>query len=109
MDMQIAEDIYDTFWIHLPGGGFAWYDRENCELRPFYDSNVQTGWSSANHLTRFFCDRQGNLWLSTFKNGLIKATFNKNTFQRKSIEQDDPDFEGNNVRAVYQDKDAACR
>ena len=105
MDMQIAEDIYDTFWIHLPGGGFAWYDRENCELRPFYDSNVQTGWSSANHLTRFFCDRQGNLWLSTFKNGLIKATFNKNTFQRKSIEQDDPDFEGNNVRAVYQDKD----
>ncbi len=104
MDMYISEDIYGTLWIHLPGGGFAWYNRESKDLIPFYDTNVQTGWSSANHIAGYYNDKQGNLWISTFKNGLMKATFNENVFQRQSIEQKDPDFEGNNVRALYQDK-----
>lgn len=105
MDMQIIEDIYDTLWIHLPEGSFAWYDRQEQELKPFYDSNIQTGWSGANYMMGCYSDKQGNLWMVTFKNGLTKVTFNQNTFSRQSIEQDDPDFEGNNVRAVYQDKD----
>lgn len=105
MDMRIIEDIFDTFWIHIPGGGFAWYDRQSQELKPFYDPNIQTGWSSANHMVGFYSDKQGNLWMATYKNGLMKVTFNKSTFLRQSIEQTDLDFEGNNVRGVYQDKD----
>ena len=104
--MHIIEDTQNNLWINLPGGGFALYDRNTCSLKPFFNSRIQEGWSSNNHLIGFYFDRQENLWMSTTRNGLMKATLKRNDFQLLPIESQDNDFPGNNVRAIFQDHDS---
>lgn len=103
-EMYIYEDINGSLWLHPSGGGLAWYDRENNRIRSFYNPALQSGWSSDNKVTGLFTDRQGNLWLCSYANGLEKVTFNTSHFHLLTAHPDDSEFPGNNTRAVYQDK-----
>lgn len=103
-EMYIYEDINGSLWLHPSGGGLAWYDRKNNRIRPFYNPALQSGWSSDNKVTGLFTDRQGNLWLCSYGNGLEKVTFNTSHFHLLAAHPEDSEFPGNNTRAVYQDK-----
>lgn len=104
-EMYIHEDINGSLWIHPAGGGFAWYDRSANEIRPFYNPALQSGWSSDNKVTGIFTDKQGNLWLCSYGNGLEKVTFNIGRFHLLKVDSEDSEFPGNNTRAVFQDRD----
>lgn len=103
-EMYIYEDVNGSLWLHPSGGGLAWYDRKNNRIRAFYNPNLQSGWSSDNKVTGLFTDRQGNLWLCSYANGLEKITFNTSRFNLLTAHPDDSEFPGNNTRAVYQDR-----
>lgn len=104
-EMYIYEDINGALWIHPSGGGFAWYDRKNNRIKPFYNPSLQSGWSTDNKVTAIFTDKQGNLWLGSYGNGLEKVSFNTNHFHLLTAAPDDPEFPGSNIRAIYQDRD----
>ncbi len=104
-EMYIYEDINGALWLHPSGGGFAWYDRKNNRIKPFYNPALQSGWSSDNKVTAIFTDKQGNLWLGSYGNGLEKVSFNTNHFHLLTAAPDDPEFPGSNIRAIYQDRD----
>lgn len=104
-EMYIYEDINGGLWLHPSGGGLAWYDRKENRIRPFYNPALQSGWSSDNKVTGLFTDRQGNLWVCSYGNGLEKVTFNTSLFHLLSTHPEDSEFPGNNTRAVFQDRD----
>lgn len=103
-EMYIYEDINGYLWIHPSGGGLALYDRGKNRMHPFYNPTLQSGWSSDNRVTAIFTDKQGNLWLASYENGLEKVSFSTNRFRLLTAAPDDPEFPGNNVRAIYQDR-----
>lgn len=103
-EMYIYEDVNNSLWLHPSGGGLAWYDRKSNKIRPFYNPALQSGWSSDNKVTGLFTDKQGNLWLCSYGNGLEKITFNTSQFHLLTAHSDDSEFPGNNTRAVYQDR-----
>ena len=103
-EMYIYEDVNGSLWVHPSGGGLAWYDRKNNRIRPFYNPALQSGWSADNKVTNVFTDKQGNLWLGSYGNGLEKISFNTNHFHLLTAAPDDTEFPGSNVRAVYQDR-----
>lgn len=104
-EMYIYEDINGNLWLHPSGGGLAWYDREANRICPFYNPALQSGWSSDNKVTGLFTDRQGNLWVCSYGNGLEKVTFNTSLFHLLSTHPEDSEFPGNNTRGVFQDRD----
>ena len=103
-EMYVYEDVNGSLWVHPSGGGLAWYDRKNNRIRPFYNPALQSGWSADNKVTNVFTDKQGNLWLGSYGNGLEKISFNTNHFHLLTAAPDDTEFPGSNVRAVYQDR-----
>lgn len=103
MEINVYEDINGSTWIHPAGGGFAWYNRKENRLIPFYNPILQTGWSSENRVASAFTDKQGNLWLCSFGNGLEKITFNTSLFHLLPIRPHDLEYAGNNIRAIFQD------
>lgn len=103
MEINVHEDINGSTWIHPAGGGFAWYNRKENRLIPFYNSTLQTGWNSENRVASTYSDKQGNLWLCSFGNGLEKITFNTDHFHLLAIHPNDLEQAGNNIRAVFQD------
>lgn len=105
MDMFLVEDRSGNLWVHPSGGGLGWYDREADRLVPFYNPALQSGWSRDNKVTVTFMDRQGNLWLCSYGNGLEKVTFNTSRFHLHAVSPDDPGFPGNNTRALFQDRE----
>ena len=104
-DLMAVEDVDGQLWIHPSGGGLAWYDRDNDQLVPFYNPNLQNRWSNANKLTALFSDNQGNLWFGSYGNGLEKASFGQYPFVIESYDREALDFAGNNIRAIMQDRD----
>lgn len=104
-EMYIYEDINNCLWIHPSGGGLALYNREKNSMHTFYNPALQSGWSSDNRITAVFTDKQGNLWLASYENGLEKVSFSTNRFHLLTVMPDDPEFPGNNIRAIYQDRD----
>lgn len=103
-EMYIYEDSNGFLWIHPSGGGLALYDRDKNYMCPFYNPALQSGWSSDNRVTAVFTDKQGNLWLASYENGLEKVSFSTNHFRLLTATPNDPEFPGNNIRAIYQDR-----
>lgn len=103
-EMNVHEDIHGNTWVHPSGGGLARYDREANKLEPFFNSALQSGWSSSNRV-HAFSDRQGNLWISSYGNGLEKVTFGTNRFRLIAPNPDDAEYVGNNMRGLFQDRD----
>lgn len=104
-EMYVHEDKNNFLWMHPSGGGLALYDREKNRMLPFYNPALQSGWSSDNRITAISTDKQGNLWLASYENGLEKISFSTNRFGLLTAVPADSEFPGNNIRAIYQDRD----
>lgn len=102
-EMYVSEDIYNNIWVHPAGGGLGYYDRKSDKLVPFYNPNRQSGWDSENKVTAIFSDRQGNLWLGSYNNGLEKVSFNINPFHLFRNNPSDHESLENYTRANFQD------
>lgn len=102
-EMYVCEDINHNLWIHPSGGGLGYYERKTNILKPFFNTERQSGWDSENKVTAIFSDRQGNLWLGSYNNGLEKVTFNTNPFHLyQNVPSDNESLE-NYTRANFQD------
>ncbi|MDL2247454.1 response regulator [Bacteroides sp. OttesenSCG-928-J23] len=101
--MLIHEDIRRNLWIHPAGGGFAYYDRTKKELIPFYNEKLQNGWSSSNRVSVTYSDKQGNLWISSYDNGLEKVTFHTSAFHLQTPNLSDYEAQENDVRTLFED------
>lgn len=99
----IVEDDSGNLYVHPSGGGFAYYDRLTHKLVPVYNKQLIDGWHESDMIMDIYQDRQGNIWISSFKNGLEKITFKQKQFNLYSS----PGFRSEQVdtRAVYIDKD----
>ena len=101
--MYVCEDINHNIWIHPSGGGLGYYERKTNTLKPFFNTERQSGWDSENKVTAIFSDKQGNLWFGSYNNGLEKVTFNTNPFHLyQNLSSDNESLE-NYTRANFQD------
>jgi len=102
-EMYVCEDINHNIWIHPSGGGLGYYERKTNTLKPFFNTESQSGWDSENKVTAIFSDKQGNLWFGSYNNGLEKVTFNTNPFHLyQNLSSDNESLE-NYTRANFQD------
>ena len=99
----VCEDKQGNLWVHPVGGGLSWFDRENNELKPFYNEVGTDAWRFSNKLHAMMLDHQGNLWLGTHSKGLDKVTFFKNEFQLIKPQNCKYDTNANQVRSLCQD------
>ena len=103
-DLIICEDSEDNLWVHPSGGGLGWFDRKNNALIPFYNKQNQEGWNADNKVTAVYLDKQNDLWIGSYRNGLEKAVLKSSLFSFVRAKDSDPEFPGNNVRSVFQDR-----
>ena len=104
-NLVMAEDASHQLWIRPAGGGLGRYDRERDELIPFFNPSLQNHWSNSNNLMAMLCDRQGNVWIDSYDNGLEKASPNLFPFEVESFDREHLDFAGNSVRGIFQDRE----
>lgn len=101
---QIFEDIHNNLWIYPRIGGFSFYNRNTGQLEYFHNSpNDPQRWFS-NVVNSSYSDNQGNLWLSTFSQGIEKIIFYPSVF---NLFKPIPTANGvtdNEVRAISEDK-----
>lgn len=110
--LYIVEDKQGNVWIHPSGGDFSYYDRQTGALIPFYNSALSSGWDSSNRLTALFVDRQDNIWIGSYTNGLEKVTFYNSPFnlythpanQTKTGQNQVAEVGQNNTRALFCDR-----
>lgn len=99
----IFEDKVDRLWVHLRGGGFAWYDSVNDILIPFYNEPSSPDWRFSNMMHTAFSDRQGNLWMSTRSHGLEKVIFNNDEFKSIVVDPNVHSTINNDIRSIFED------
>lgn len=99
----IFEDKENRLWVHLRGGGFAWYDGAKDALVPFFNEPSSPDWRFSNMMHTAFCDRQGNLWLSTRSHGLEKVIFNNDEFKSIIVDPDIHSTINNDIRSIFED------
>jgi len=68
----VFEDSRNNLWIGSGHGDLDLFDRENEVFHHYYDKNKKLGNDEIWDITE---DRDGNLWISTYKNGLYKMNF----------------------------------
>lgn len=102
-EQTVIEDIHHNLWVHPSGGGLAWYNRATDQLELFYNPNLWRGWHNASPTLTMLSDRQGNLWFSSYDNGLEKASFQWYPFQLSNTDPPVEDVARVNLRGSFQD------
>jgi signal transduction histidine kinase/DNA-binding response OmpR family regulator/ligand-binding sensor domain-containing protein len=99
---NIIEDKFNNIWIQTRKNGFYKYnnDKNRLELIPILDSDKKS-FSELIHISQ--ADKQGNLWVNTYLQGVDKIVFRKSPFEfTKQV--DVPLYSPNNeIRSVFQD------
>lgn len=99
------EDKYDNVWIHPRSGGFCKYNRMEKKLVPFFDDPNSVERKFSNLIHAALSDRQGNLWLGTYTQGIDKVVFRKSPFSFSKPLSIQIYSTKNEIRSLYQDKD----
>jgi signal transduction histidine kinase/DNA-binding response OmpR family regulator/ligand-binding sensor domain-containing protein len=99
----IFEDRDNRLWVHLRGGGFAWYDAEKDIPVPFYNEPSSPDWRFSNMMHTAFSDRQGNLWMSTRSNGLEKVIFSDDVYKSIVVDTNIHSTINNDIRGIFED------
>ena len=97
-------DLRGNLWIYSSRGSLYWYDRDNYQLVPFLNKNMQQGWNSETGITSFLADRQGNLWIGSTWGGLERVVFQEDNFKFRSIDGSGQVSPQNSVRALAQER-----
>lgn len=100
---ELETDQSGNIWVYSEKGALLWYDKENKQMLPFYNSSLQTEWNAETYINSMLVDNQGNLWISGSWGGLERASPNSGEFRLKAMDErpEAPDS-ANNVRAVFQ-------
>lgn len=101
---KVFEDINNTLWLNLNGGGFCYYNRDADRLEYFYNEPGSPKRLFSNLTTAVLSDSHGNLWLSTYSRGIENVCFLKNNFRLNTLSPDPNALSTNNVRAVFEDR-----
>lgn len=101
---QIFEDIHNNLWIYPRVGGFSLYNRKTKNLEYFHNSPQDRNRWFSNVIYSYCTDKQGNLWLSTFSQGIEKITFYHATFSLFKPMPASTGVTDNEVRALCEDK-----
>jgi signal transduction histidine kinase/ligand-binding sensor domain-containing protein/DNA-binding NarL/FixJ family response regulator len=102
-EFKILEDHHDNLWILTKAGGFYSYNQHTNALESFYNNPASRERKFSNLLHTGMIDKGGNLWLSTFSQGIDKVVFRQSQF---SFTQpfDLPAYSlKNEVRSVFRD------
>jgi len=99
----IFHDKENRLWVHPRGGGFAYYDKAQDKLIPFYNEPYSPDWKFSNLMHAAFSDKQGNLWLSTRSHGLEKVIFYKDVFKSTIVDPNIHSTINNDIRAIFED------
>ena len=97
-------DLRGNLWVYSSRGSLYWYDRDNYQLVPFLNKNMQQGWNSETGITSFLADRQGNLWIGSTWGGLERVIFQEDNFKFRSIDGSGQVSPENSVRALAQER-----
>jgi signal transduction histidine kinase/DNA-binding response OmpR family regulator/streptogramin lyase len=100
---QIFEDIHNNLWIYPRIGGFSLYNRKTQQLEYFHNSPEDPDRWFSNVIYSYCSDNQGNLWLSTFSQGIEKITFYPTTFRLFKPMPTSNGVTDNEVRALCED------
>ncbi|MCC8144346.1 MAG: response regulator [Tannerellaceae bacterium] len=100
---HILEDVNGYLWVHPFGGGLSYFDRDNNQLRPFYNEPGADNWRFSNKLHSIMSDREGNLWMSTHSKGLEKISFFPESFSLVTPEPLPYESLINDARSMYED------
>ena len=101
----IVEDKAGRIWVHPQGGGFSFYDKVNDKL---IEVNNNPSFNNSRYIDRLhniFLDKQGNLWLSSRREGIDKIVFDNEEFSKGSFEPDPFKSMENEIRAIFEDND----
>lgn len=102
-ELNVIEDKFDNTWVCTKTGGLFRYNRSlNC-LESFYNDPNSKERKFSNLLHTAISDIQGNLWLSTYSQGVDKVVFRQSQFIfTKPF--DIPIYSvKNEIRSVFQD------
>lgn len=98
------EDIHRQLWIQLRSGGLFQYNDQLQKLVGI-KSPSHNNVSFSNMVHTAIADDEGNLWLSTYLQGLYKLVFRQSPFTFTQPEPSRGAMMQNEVRAIFQDKD----
>lgn len=103
-ELFIAEDKSGNLWIHPPKGELFYYDRPANRLIPFSNPTLSSEEQKiANRITALFMDKQENMWIGSYDNGLEKVTFNDTFFKFYTNPTQYERTGQNNARALLYD------
>ena len=94
-------------WIQMNRYGFGYYDRKRDEVLPFYNVPApgQTSAQMTNAISCFEVDSNNVLWLSTYSNGLTKATIIQRQVSLLMPDKHPENMASNEIRAMCRDRE----
>ncbi len=95
-------DTRGNLWIYSTQGSLNWYDPDAGRLLPFFNPNLQPGWTSETGVTALLSDFQGNLWIGSGWGGLERVIFHRENFKLKPLDDSRQAGPENSVRALLQ-------
>jgi signal transduction histidine kinase/DNA-binding response OmpR family regulator/ligand-binding sensor domain-containing protein len=102
-ELNVIEDKFNNTWVCTKTGGLFRYNRYLNILEPFYNDPGSKERKFSNLLHTAISDIQGNLWLSTYSQGIDKIVFRQSQF-KFTKPFDIPIYSiKNEIRSVFQD------
>jgi len=102
---HVFEDVKNTVWINMKGGGFGFYNNAKDIVEYFYDEPSIIDHRFSNMISCQYYDAAGILWLSTDDRGVEKIVFHENDFHQKALVENSFMKSDNEIRAVYHDRE----
>lgn len=99
-NFYVVEDTFKNTWIQIRNGGLYKYNQNINELEAIFDDNLQNI-SDVTHSA--LADHQGNIWLSSYMQGIYKVVYQQPKFQFLKPNQKPDNALNNEVRAVFKD------
>lgn len=99
----VVEDAFDHVWVQVRNGGLYQYNEALKKLEPLaFSEKGNSSLSSIVHTS--LTDNQGNLWLSTYLQGVDKVVFKRSAFQFIQPTESPAYSMFNEIRSVYHDQ-----
>jgi signal transduction histidine kinase/CheY-like chemotaxis protein/ligand-binding sensor domain-containing protein len=102
-ELNVIEDRFDNTWVCNKKSGLFKYNRNLNILEPFYNDPNSKERKFSNLLHTALSDNQGNLWLSTYSQGIDKVVFKESQFTFTKPIDIQTYSNKNEIRSIFQD------